>query len=298
MEGAAGEVRAVSMYSSRPWTLSRTILPVFLMLAGLVGCSDSNGYTPLAIPDRPNSASTSSTTAVPNYEAVELARASGTTTTAVPLLSPGTASLRGVVIGPSGPVPGATVRLERYVGELAASGIVTTGSDGSWEATNIKGGRYRVRAWLAPDLVQADAQIMFVPSNGEALDPLSLRVQSVAQPGVEIAVAPNPPVVGQPINLLVRLTSRQVDSDGFVRQTPQVGVSLRLVTTGRWTVQSGTTAADSAGRMTYRLVCNAAGSQGLSGVLNDTTFALAVPDCVNSTPSASTSISPSASTPA
>jgi hypothetical protein len=59
----------------------------------------------------------------------------------------GKASLRGTVAGPDGPVPDATVRLERFVGDRSGTAQVTTDEAGRWTAPDVHGGRYRIRAW-------------------------------------------------------------------------------------------------------------------------------------------------------
>ncbi len=266
----------------------------------LGGCRTPEGYAPLPVPDKSDAALTTPTTQAPDHAAVELAGARGTTTTSAPVLTPGTAKLRGVVNGPNGPVAGAVVGIERVVGDVVLSGFVHAGADGSWEAANIVGGRYRVRAWLVPDLAQTEPQLLFVPSTGDGLAPLELRVEPIGQLTAEAVVAPDPPVVNQPGNLVVRLTRHLIDSDGLVRTIPQAGAAWRLVATGRWTLQSGTSTSDYAGRSTYRLVCGAPGPQAIAVVIGDETLPLAVPDCVAAPGSSSTSLpsSPSTTPPA
>ncbi len=264
----------------------------------LGGCRTPEGYAPLPVPDKSDAALTTPTTQAPDHAAVELAGARGTTTTSAPVLTPGTAKLRGVVNGPNGPVAGAVVGIERVVGDVVLSGFVHAGADGSWEAANIVGGRYRVRAWLVPDLAQTEPQLLFVPSTGDGLAPLELRVEPIGQLTAEAVVAPDPPVVNQPGNLVVRLTRHLIDSDGLVRTIPQAGAAWRLVATGRWTLQSGTSTSDYAGRSTYRLVCGAPGPQAIAVVIGDETLPLAVPDCVAAPGSSSTSLPSSPSTTA
>ncbi len=244
------------------------------------GCSTPDGYAPLPVPDRSGASPTVPTTPPPDYAGVELSRARGTTTTTLPSLTPGTASLRGTVLGPNGPVAGAVVGIDRLVGDAVASGYVNSAADGSWEAVGLLGGRYRVRAWAVPDLSQVEATLVFVPSTGDPLAPLELRLEPIGRYVAEAVVAPDPPVVGRPANLVVRLSRRQIDSDGFVRTTPQAGATWRLVAEGKWTLQSGTSVGDAAGRTTYRLVCEAPGTQPIAIVFEGETMPLAVPDCV------------------
>lgn len=244
------------------------------------GCRTPDGYAPLPVPDRSDGALTTPTTRPPDYAGVELAHARGTTTTTPVALTPGTASLRGTVLGPNGPVAGAVVGIDRLVGDAVASGYVNSAADGSFEAVGLLGGRYRVRAWAVPDLSQVAAMLVFVPSTGDPSAPLELRLEPIGHYAAEAVVAPDPPVVGRPVNLVVRLTRRQIDSDGFVRTSPQAGASWRLVAEGEWTLQSGASVGDAAGRATYRLVCEAPGAQAIAIVFDGVTLPLAVPDCV------------------
>lgn len=287
MEGASGAV----YFKRLTWPL------VMLVSTALLGCSTPDGYAPLPVPEKSASTDTTPTTVAPDYASVELLGARGTTTTIHPALTPGTARFSGVVVGPNGPVANAVVGIERLVNDAVVSGFVNAGADGAWEAANIIGGRYRIRAWLVPDLAQAEPQLVFVPSTGDGLAPLELKVESIGKIRAEAVVAPDPPVVNQPVGLVVRLSRRQVDKDGVVQTIPQANATWRLVATGRWALQSGSTISDSGGRATYRLVCGAPGVQAIGVVFNNETFPLAVPECSpTSGPSPSTSPSTSIST--
>ena len=80
----------------------------------------------------------------------------------------GAASLRGVVNGPDGPVGGATVRIERWVGGRSGSITINAGGDGRFGAAKLLGGRYRVRAWLQPNLAATESQVAFLANDGTA----------------------------------------------------------------------------------------------------------------------------------
>src|SRR5690606_1191562 len=79
----------------------------------------------------------------------------------------GTARLVGTVTGPDGPVAGATVRIERLVAGREVRTDVTTASDGRFALDGVPGGRYRVRAFLPPDLAQTAPELRFVADGGE-----------------------------------------------------------------------------------------------------------------------------------
>lgn len=254
---------------------------VGLSLVGSLGCSSTDGYAPLPRPKKSDTSLITPTTPAPDYEAVELSRAQGTTTTTSLVLSPGSARLAGSVVGPNGPVPNATVVLERLVGDSVASGIVSTGVDGTWEAANILGGRYRIRAWLAPEFAQLEPQLLFVPGNSDGSAPVELKMEKISKIIAEAAISPSPPVVNQSANLVVRLSLRSIDKDGLLRSVPQDFASWRLVATGRWTIQSATVSSDSGGRASYRITCGAVGAQALTVVFNGETLPLSLPECAS-----------------
>ena len=68
---------------------------------------------------------------------------------------------------PTGPVEGATVRLERFVGEQSGTLDVRTNADGRWVAIDVYGGRYRIRAWKTPALAMAASDVRFIAADAE-----------------------------------------------------------------------------------------------------------------------------------
>src|SRR5688500_10725176 len=113
------------------------------------------------LPAPPTTGPTTSTTARPDLSGVVLPDVPGTTSTSIPV-GPGEATLQGIVTAPEGAVPGATVLIERLVGDGAGSATVVAGPDGRWVAPQILGGRYRVRAWRAPDLALTSPASFFL----------------------------------------------------------------------------------------------------------------------------------------
>ncbi len=116
---------------ARSAVLLATVLS--LALFGIAACS--GGSSKRFIPPPPTTVG-QVTTAPPasDYSDVQLDPVPGTPTTeAVPVLG-GDAALSGVVLGPDGPVQGATVRLERFVGDAIGRIDVTTDGGGSWKA--------------------------------------------------------------------------------------------------------------------------------------------------------------------
>ncbi|MDP9005649.1 MAG: hypothetical protein M3N15_01875 [Actinomycetota bacterium] len=256
----------------------------------VTACFSGDELEPLPVP---STVSTVATTppAPADHSGVVLPPVEGTTTTAAVVVGPGAAVVAGRVDGPDGPVEGATVRLERLVGDAAATLDVGTGPDGTWRATGVLGGRYRVRAWRRPDLASVEPQLVFVAGTGTV--ELALRAERFGT-AVEFAVAPNPPVVGEATNVLVRVAERTVDADGAVRARPRPGVGVSLAAGSGWAPQSPLTGAtDEAGTITFTLVCRLPGPQGLlATVLPDQVVPVEPLDCVEPPPVTTTSAPP------
>ena len=200
------------------------------------------GFTPAPPPAPPAAGG-----ALPALPSVD-----GTTTSAVPP-NVGRARLSGTVTGPAGPVPGAVVRLERVVGGTTQTLDVLTGADGRYDAPGIGGGRYRIRAFLAPTLAQPTGQVFFLTDGEERA--VDLTVQEFAEPTIGIAIAPDPLLLDQLLNLAVRVSGRLVDADGVVRTQPLVGGTVQVSATGGWTALSPsatTTDADGEARFSAR----------------------------------------------
>jgi hypothetical protein len=221
---------------------------------------------------------------------------SGRTTTTVVLFQPGKASLTGSVNAPEGPVPGAIVRLERLVGDAVGRADVATDAAGLWKAENLIGGRYRVRAFRPPDLAQTQPEIFYLG----ATENRSLVLPVAQHNGVAVvaSVAPNPPVIDEPANLVVRLTTQRVDGEGVVVNTPSAGDSLELQGSGDWSVQSpNPQSTDGGGEVVWRVRCRSSGEQPLSVQVNsDQAFSLNLPACVEPPPETTTTEPPATTT--
>ena len=185
----------------------------------------------------------------------------GTTTSLVPP-NVGRSRLTGVVTGPQGVVPGAIVRIERVVGDATQVVDAVTGVDGRYDVPGIGGGRYRLRAFLAPTLAQPTGSILYLPDGEERT--VDLTVEAFAEPSIDIAVAPDPPLLDQQVNLGVRVSGRLVDVDGFVRTQPLVGGTVQVTATGGWSSPSPFTATtDGDGQARFSASCRSTSSTQL-----------------------------------
>ena len=248
---------------------------VALALLG-AGCA-AKAVEPL--PPAPKVPETTTTTVI-DTSGVGLAGVPGRTTTTV-AMGPGKATLEGTVTGPDGPVPGAVVHAERLVGDAAATLDVLTGADGRYVIPNVFGGRYRLRAWkAAPDnLALVEPQVFFLEGSEKKAANLTVnRYQGVS---VTAAIAPDPPLIESPSNLVVQVVDRAVDPGGIVRSAPLPDVRAELFGTGDWRVLTPVaTVSDGAGRARWTLDCRRVGQQPLSVVIGETTtFNLNLPAC-------------------
>ena len=266
-----------------------TAVVVLAVIAGavLAACSKGSGYDfpppPSTIPDEQ--------TTVPDFSSVQLARVGGRTTTTIDN-SPGQAHISGFVVAPQGAVPGATVHAERLVGDAVLALDVATNPDGSFHIDNVQGGRYRLRAWRVPDLALTTPQVFFLNGN-ENKQGVNLQVTQYTGTNVTPAIAPNPPIVGNPTNLAVQVTTVVVDPTGIVRATPVANTQVDLQGGGSWQLQSPATEfTDASGTAIWRLTCTSAGTQPLSASVNGNGYPLNLPPC-QETPSTFSSSPPS-----
>lgn len=253
-----------------------------LLLAALAACGGDDPFAPLADPgDVPDVAP--STTAPLGSSGFVLPTVPGSTTTTSLALGPGPARLRGRVSGPDGPVAGATVLLERLVGDAVAARAVTAGPDGGWDVGDVLGGRWRVRAWRPPDLAVGRSEVLFVEAGAPV--EVDLALDRLGGNRADVAVAPSVPEEDVPVNVRVRVASRVVDADGVLRDRPQPGIPVTLTGSGAWSLggsNPATTGAD--GSVVFTITCRSAGAPALVLSVTGVTDVPPLPGCAASAP--------------
>src|SRR6476659_8373528 len=132
-------------------------IPLLVLSVFVVRGRNTGTFPNLHAPADTTASAPPPTTAPVDLTGVSIPGVDGTTTTE-PVRATGTARLSGVVNGPGGPVPGATVLLEHLVSPTTST-TLSAGPDGTYNAPNIAGGRYRVRAYLAPSFAQTDPEV-------------------------------------------------------------------------------------------------------------------------------------------
>ncbi len=241
----------------------------------LAACSDGPGE----LPKVPTFKRAATTTTDVDYANVGLRGVTGRSATTV-AIGPGSATITGIV-------PAATARsrasvnVERIVDGGSASVIVLTAEDGTWTVPSVLGGRYRIRAWRAPDLAQTVATGVFLgASETKTVD---LNVHQVDSLSVLSSLAPDPPTLDRPGNLVVLVSRKTVGDDGVVRATPIEGVRLDLIGSSGWRVYSSNPeTTDSNGRAQWLVQCQQEGRQPLAvSVFGEQTVPLTINDCVD-----------------
>lgn len=194
-------------------------------------------------------------------------------------LGPGRAGLSGAVVGPEGPVPGATVRIERLLGDAVAPATVMTDASGQWALGGINGGRYRVRAWRPPDLTALEATVFFLSAT--ETKNVGLAVARYGADSVGVSMTPDPPVEGQQAMLVVTLSTGAVDAEGVLQATARPGVPVQLAPGPALVVESApAVATDAGGNAAFAVRCTAAGTQpAASAVIAGVSRALEIPAC-------------------
>ncbi len=225
----------------RPWVRWTALVGAVTVVAA--GCASG--------PSPPSSIVTASSTSTAD-----------TVANGAPALGSGQATLRGTVQGPQGPVSGATVQIERSADGGPTQASITAGPGGTWAVRGIPGGSYGLRAWLPPDLATTAPTTFFLAAQADRV--VTLQLSSVSVPIVQAAVAPNPPITGQPAQVVVQINSRRVRSDGSLTTEAAVGLSVQLNTLGAWSIaQPNPAVTDPSGQATWTATCGARGNQPL-----------------------------------
>lgn len=180
-----------------------------------------------------------------------------TTTIPVEILS-GAATISGTVTGPQGTVIGAIVRIERLVGSEVATMDVSAAT-GSFSLVAIRGGRYRVRAWKTPDLVQTEPVVFFLGADETRM--LDLRLIRVSEANVQVTVTPNPPPGGgEPFTIGLFVYAGSVNDQGVVQASGRGGQEVQIILgPGLLLEGSERQVTDAGGRVSYRARCVAPG---------------------------------------
>lgn len=191
----------------------------------------------------------------------------------------GDAKLHGRVFAPEDEIEGALVRLERFVGEDFGVLDVPVRKDGTWEAKDIRGGRYRLRAFKRPAWATTEPQAYFLPADkGEGNVDLAMEHHDglLLQGALELAE----PHVGEKATLRVLLLEEEVAEDGVVRGLgiPAAEVVVSLLG-GVAVVGSQVTTTDENGVAGFTVLCTEEGIHGVNLTSTGLTTFVELPHC-------------------
>lgn len=218
------------------------------------------------------------TTAPPTTTPVTVPGKPRSVTTLSAALGPGTATLGGTVSGPEGPVPGATVRVERLVGDEVAATNVTSGPGGAWMLPSVNGGRFRLRAWLPPELAMLRPTLVFVEASENKT--INLTMGRYGEGSAIASYAPGAPTVDKPAALVVTVSNGTVDGEGVLHASPRPGITVQLAISAGLTLESpDTVVTDGAGNASFTVRCAPPGPPAATVAIAGVRKPLDVPSC-------------------
>ncbi len=198
-----------------PVRRSAAVVAAVAASAVLVGCVEQAPPFPVV----PSTLALRPSTSAPPRERlsrVTIPPLDGTRPTPTIVFGTGDVTITGRVIGPDGPVPQASVRIERFVGEQSATTIVTTDEDGRYRLSDVTGGQVRIQAFRSPDYAQRESVVGFASE----VFTQDLEVVKLSGTRVQWAIAPARPLVDRGTNLVIQVGAQKVDADGIVRTGP------------------------------------------------------------------------------
>ena len=193
----------------------------------------------------------------------------------------GSAALQGSVVGPDGPVDGAVVRVERFVGDDFGREDVVTNEDGRWKIEQLLGGRYKVRAWARPDLATVEPQAAFLADeNGSAT--IDIPVERHEGEQIQGALDAAEPAVGQVVPFRALVSRVEVDEEGIVRGVGIEGREIEIqVLGGIRVVREKKLKTDAEGFATFSFVCLATGVHGVRLRSGELSADVDLPECLD-----------------
>ena len=263
--------------TSLAFSATALVLAGLLVVAGCGGSGDeATPETTLAPAPPPTEATT--TTTPPTTTLVTVPGNPRPVTTLSSALGPGSATVGGTVSGPEGPVVGATVRVERLVGDAVAATTVTTGPGGQWAVPSVNCGRYRVRAWRPPDLAVLRPTLVFVEASENRA--VNLAMARYGEGNAVAEFAPEPPTADKPATLVVTVSNGAIDGEGVLHASPRQGETVQLAVTAGLLLESpDTTLTDGSGKASFTVRCAPPEPPAAAVVVGGTRKPLEVPPC-------------------
>jgi hypothetical protein len=153
-------------------------------------------------------------------------------------------------------VAGATVRIERFVGESVGSVDLLTDAAGGFALGGAPGGRYRVRAWQSPTMAQLGSQVAFLTEGEQRAFALQLTAPSGSEISPDWSSAGW--MIGSKPTISVTVLRPYVTSEGRVELGGQSGLPVTL-TVGGALVGTAAAATNGDGAASFEVTCAAVG---------------------------------------
>jgi hypothetical protein len=260
------------------WSVATVVVGMALLLPLLASCSKDEGK---ALPKPVPGGSTTTTEPIDlTHVSLEPIAVSGGATSTTRPLGGGKAAILGRVIDADGvPVPQALIRAT-YYGDVNKPEVIEalSADDGTYKFEQVLGGRWRIRAWKAPELATLEDNVFFLGYTEQRQ--VDLKVKSAVDIVVTSSMAPNPPFIGSPVELAVLVLSQTVDEEGVVHRSPVGGAAVTLEIQGKWAlVGEATQATDSNGRTAWQMNCTEVGPQAINAFVGARQWPLNVPPC-------------------
>jgi hypothetical protein len=194
----------------------------------------------------------------------------------------GEASLRGRITYNGEPASGATIQVERFVGLNSSTVQVSSGGDGAWGAKNVKGGRYRIRAFVGQEQTLAEAVTLFLGEKEAREVPLVLiDVPRTTRTVIKATTQPTDPPVDREVMLHLTVSNETVAPDGTVEETAFVpDTEVKITSHTDWEIKgnkTGTTASN--GTASFPATCKKEGTHKATIELGWITQTIDLPAC-------------------
>ena len=258
-------------------------------MAGLLGsaCTDPEPITaPPTIPPGPATPETPSFVnfVPPDYRNVPLTPVPEGKPPKVPPVEVygGEASLSGRLTYNGEAVGGATVQIERFVGLTSSTVQVVSRPDGIYAAPGLRGGRFRIRAFLGDELTLPEAATVFIAEKEKRdLSLAMIEVPRTTKTVIKASSQPAEPPVGRQVKLTFTVTNQTVAPDGTVEnEEPVASRQLEIDEIDDWKIDGGKTGVTGDnGTVTFNATCEKDGTHEAKVELGWITQTVSLPSC-------------------
>lgn len=191
----------------------------------------------------------------------------------------GSAQLKGLISGPTGPLQGAEVVIQRFTTDGAAVVRTQTNAEGRWRVRNMHGGRFRVRAYVPGQFGSSGSEVFFL-KDGE-IKTHNVNLAGPSDAPIVTGLAFGEAFVGGQGTALVFVANRVIDDLGRTQQVPSAGIQVTLIVDGLSVVltSSATATTDLQGYATFRFSCAVQTAGQATALINDTAYPVTTTPC-------------------